>query len=225
MPISCTGSGCSRILLPAGSRSCATACRSRTPPTSGCSTMASAAWRRWFSAWLNEHDRSWSGCWSDSLGAESPSLDPESQRGPFASSPRSSSGSAISFGPSAADEVGDHLYARPRQRLRGGPRQLLIGHMDTVWPVGTLAEMPLHEEDGAALRPRRGRHEGRPGRDRVRAACTARARAAAVGDAGRVREHRRGDRQRRLDALHPCCSPTAPSGRSCSSPARARTGS
>ena len=29
-----------------------------------------------------------------------------------------------------------------RQRRRGEPRQLLIGHMDTVWPVGTLAEMP-----------------------------------------------------------------------------------
>lgn len=39
-----------------------------------------------------------------------------------------------------ARDTGGHLFARTG---RGGPAQLLLGHLDTVWPVGTLAEMPV----------------------------------------------------------------------------------
>ena len=38
---------------------------------------------------------------------------------------------------------GRHMMARPLQRRRGGGFQLLIGHVDTVWPLGSLREMPL----------------------------------------------------------------------------------
>jgi glutamate carboxypeptidase len=38
------------------------------------------------------------------------------------------------------------LFARPRQRVRGGPLQLVLGHIDTVWPVGTLRHMPFEVE-------------------------------------------------------------------------------
>ena len=34
-----------------------------------------------------------------------------------------------------------------------GPRQLLLGHGDTVWPTGTLAEMPVRREDGRLYGP------------------------------------------------------------------------
>ncbi|NBC15716.1 MAG: M20/M25/M40 family metallo-hydrolase [Bacteroidetes bacterium] len=40
-------------------------------------------------------------------------------------------------------ESGGHLYARPRERTPGAPIQLLVGHTDTVWPVGTLQKMPF----------------------------------------------------------------------------------
>jgi glutamate carboxypeptidase len=85
--------------------------------------------------------------------AESPSLDPESQRGPFGI--LASELETIDFvvRPVRDGEAGDHLYARPRQRSRGASRQLLIGHMDTVWPVGTLTAMPLREEDGQLFGP------------------------------------------------------------------------
>ena len=43
-------------------------------------------------------------------------------------------------------QTGGHLYARPRQRMRHRPLQLLLGHCDTVWPLGTIAEMPVEEE-------------------------------------------------------------------------------
>ena len=36
-----------------------------------------------------------------------------------------------------------HVYARPAKRRRGGPSQLVVGHLDTVWPVGTLTKQPF----------------------------------------------------------------------------------
>jgi glutamate carboxypeptidase len=38
---------------------------------------------------------------------------------------------------------GGMLFARPARKPRGAPAQLLLGHFDTVWPLGTLAEMPF----------------------------------------------------------------------------------
>ena len=36
-----------------------------------------------------------------------------------------------------------HIYARPKHRTKGRGNQLLIGHYDTVWPVGTLGDRPF----------------------------------------------------------------------------------
>ena len=36
-----------------------------------------------------------------------------------------------------------HIYARRRQRDRARPAQLLVGHYDTVWPIGTTAKRPF----------------------------------------------------------------------------------
>ena len=38
------------------------------------------------------------------------------------------------------------LFARPVDRVRHQPSQLLLGHADTVWPTGTLQTMPLAVE-------------------------------------------------------------------------------
>lgn len=48
---------------------------------------------------------------------------------------------------------GGQLYARPRERRRGQPLQLLIGHIDTVWPQGTLKKMPVRLEQGRLRGP------------------------------------------------------------------------
>src|SRR5215475_7100251 len=50
-------------------------------------------------------------------------------------------------------QSGGHLYARPRQRVRRQPIQLLLGHCDTVWPLGTLQEMPLAIGEGIMRGP------------------------------------------------------------------------
>ena len=53
------------------------------------------------------------------------------------------------------DRRGDHVRAEwPRREKGQGPRDkrdgqiLLLGHFDTVWPVGTLERMPFKEGDG-----------------------------------------------------------------------------
>ncbi len=49
--------------------------------------------------------------------------------------------------------TGGHLLAVPKQRVREQPRQLLLGHCDTVWPLGTLKTMPLVERKGQLYGP------------------------------------------------------------------------
>lgn len=52
------------------------------------------------------------------------------------------------------DETGGHLLARPASRERHKPRQLVIGHLDTVWDLGTLEETPFTiHDDGRASGP------------------------------------------------------------------------
>ena len=50
----------------------------------------------------------------------------------------------------AAGSTTDHVLAT---WPGAGPRVLLVGHFDTVWPVGQLARMPLHESDGKLFGP------------------------------------------------------------------------
>ena len=62
-------------------------------------------------------------------------------------------GEAIAAHLGAAGAIVDRLPrssgAHLRATLGQGPRQvLLLGHFDTVWPVGTLAQMPVEMRDG-----------------------------------------------------------------------------
>lgn len=49
-------------------------------------------------------------------------------------------------------DSGGMLYARPRGDRRR-PVQLLMGHYDTVWPLGTIREMPFGAEDDTVRGP------------------------------------------------------------------------
>jgi len=51
----------------------------------------------------------------------------------------------------AGRRSGGQLFARPLARRRAEPLQLIIGHFDTVWPLGTLADMPF-DYDGQIVR-------------------------------------------------------------------------
>jgi len=53
------------------------------------------------------------------------------------------------------DETGDHILARflPPNHSSGTKPILLLCHMDTVFPLGTLAKMPYRESDGKIFGP------------------------------------------------------------------------
>lgn len=53
--------------------------------------------------------------------------------------------------PLSGRSTGGALFACPTKRTRGQAVQLLLGHYDTVWPVGTLRDMPF-QVDGNIVR-------------------------------------------------------------------------
>lgn len=103
--------------------------------------------------WLDEHGEEMLALLERLVRAESPSVDRRAQEGPFRILAAELEGIDYVVRRVPDGAAGDHLYARPRRRRRGDPRQLLIGHMDTVWPIGTLAAMPVHYEGGFLFGP------------------------------------------------------------------------
>jgi len=51
------------------------------------------------------------------------------------------------------EKFGGHLLSIPKRRAKNHPSQLLLGHCDTVWPKGTLKEMPEVIENGKMRGP------------------------------------------------------------------------
>ena len=79
------------------------------------------------------------------VACESPSTDPEALNrcAAILATRLADSGASVSRLPALT--TADHVLAR---WPGGGPPVLLIGHFDTVWPVGQIARMPLREADG-----------------------------------------------------------------------------
>ena len=79
----------------------------------------------------------------DLVIAESPSSDPavhERARHVFMSALIELGYHVIEAGPAEGPR---HVYARPAQRRKNAATQLIIGHYDTVWPIGTVIERPF----------------------------------------------------------------------------------
>jgi glutamate carboxypeptidase len=85
--------------------------------------------------------------------AESPSTDAGAQEGPFGILAAELARLDYAVRHIRGWDAGDHLYARPPRRRRHVPVQLVVGHMDTVWPVGTLLQMPLRHEGDVVFGP------------------------------------------------------------------------
>ena len=85
--------------------------------------------------------------------SESPSLEPKSQQGSFGLLAAALEHCGYRVKTVRGHGTGDHLYAVPVRRLKRAGYQLLLGHMDTVWPVGTLETMPVHQQDGLLFGP------------------------------------------------------------------------
>jgi hypothetical protein len=80
--------------------------------------------------------------------AESPSDDPSAQ-GPMLEL-LSDAFAKRGFRPRVlpGKSSGGMLLAMPAKRPRFVPHQLVLGHCDTVWPVGTLESMPIRTDGG-----------------------------------------------------------------------------
>jgi glutamate carboxypeptidase len=78
-------------------------------------------------------------------------------------SPSSDADATRRCGDVMAGLVREHLGAEPERLVSGGrthlrwtfgtPRVLVLGHLDTVWPLGTLARWPFAVRDGLATGP------------------------------------------------------------------------
>ena len=87
--------------------------------------------------------------------AESPSTSPEAQAAPLTILWEALDELGFSVSVVPGRESGGHLLAQRRDhgRVNGYEQQLLIGHCDTVWPMGTLKEMPLVVEGNIVRGP------------------------------------------------------------------------
>jgi glutamate carboxypeptidase len=82
--------------------------------------------------------------------AESPSLEPPAQAGALAILTQELESLDFAVKRVPGGDVGDHLEAQPAHARATGPQQLLLGHLDTVWPVGTVERMPV-KQDGERM--------------------------------------------------------------------------
>src|SRR5262245_3365531 len=79
--------------------------------------------------------------------AESPSTVPASQKAVLTPLAETLSRLKYTVRLFPGRQSGGYLYARPQQRRKQRPFQLLLGHCDTVWPLGALKEMPFVVEE------------------------------------------------------------------------------
>ena len=85
--------------------------------------------------------------------AESPSLTPGSERAALALLEAELDQAGFATRRLRGHATGHHLFARPRQRAPSGCYQLVIGHVDTVWPLGTVKRMPPRRDNGSFYGP------------------------------------------------------------------------
>jgi glutamate carboxypeptidase len=104
-------------------------------------------------AWLRDREGEMAALLEELARAESPTHDRQAQRAPFEILSGALESAGLRVRAVRGRELGDALFALPRRRMRHAPYQLLLGHMDTVWPVGTLATMPVHQADGCLYGP------------------------------------------------------------------------
>jgi glutamate carboxypeptidase len=115
--------------------------------------VAAQASAGWLLAWLRDRRDEMAGLLAELARLESPSTDPASHRSARALLAAELSALGHRVREPAAPAGGRHLVALPTTRRRGGGYQLLVGHLDTVWPVGTLERMPVRHEGGRLLGP------------------------------------------------------------------------
>jgi glutamate carboxypeptidase len=84
---------------------------------------------------------------------ESPSTDPLSQRKAFEFLNKKYKELNFFTIQVPGKTTGGYFYARPNERIKHNPVQIMVGHCDTVWPQGTLDKMPVKINNGQIKGP------------------------------------------------------------------------
>ena len=87
------------------------------------------------------------------VDAESPSSRPEAHRLILSVLTEALSDLGFKVTTLGGHDAHKHLFARPVQRAKDRPLQLLLGHYDTVWPLGTVAGRPFSVDDNIIRGP------------------------------------------------------------------------
>ena len=85
--------------------------------------------------------------------AESPTVVPESQDAALGLLRDELEKSALRVRRLRGARTGGVLFARPRARRRGRPFQLLCGHADTIWPLGSVEQLGISRDNGVVRGP------------------------------------------------------------------------
>jgi glutamate carboxypeptidase len=85
--------------------------------------------------------------------AESPSVVPESQDRALELLATELERALLQARRLRGERTGGVLYARPATRRRGAPYQLLVGHVDTVWPLGSVERLGIARQNGMLRGP------------------------------------------------------------------------
>jgi glutamate carboxypeptidase len=91
-----------------------------------------------------QQSRMWE-CLEEFVKAESPSVIPESQVMMFSLLEKAFRQRNYRVTKIAGRQTGGQILAIPNQRQKHEPLQLLLGHCDTVWGLGTLEKMPFKQ--------------------------------------------------------------------------------
>ncbi|MGK7875822.1 MAG: M20 family metallopeptidase [Xenococcaceae cyanobacterium] len=108
----------------------------------GTKTMAAKTAQRLLD-YLHRRQGEMTGLLEQLVMAESPSVVPGAQREVLALLQDALEQRGYRIRRIPGRQTGGHLLAVPGDRQRNQPLQLLLGHCDTVWPLGTLEKMPL----------------------------------------------------------------------------------
>jgi glutamate carboxypeptidase len=98
--------------------------------------------------WLHERRDGMTELLTSLVLAESPSLVPGSEATALEMLSRELERAGFLARRLPGKGTGDHLVARPRVRRREEAHQLIVGHVDTVWPLGTVRAMPPARDNG-----------------------------------------------------------------------------
>ena len=104
-------------------------------------------------AWLRSREQEMTELLTELVLAESPSLVPGSEDAALNLLARELEQAGLVTRRLRGDETGAHLFARPRDRRRHAGYQLVVGHVDTVWPLGTVRSRSPRRDNGHLFGP------------------------------------------------------------------------